>query len=70
MDQERSKSQRASKSHQWFKSYGTFTEGGFDLLVELHREWSAPAACTAGLFGPKSEGEIPVAVCCLQLGVR
>ena len=26
-DQERSKSQRTSKSHQWFKSYGHFTEG-------------------------------------------
>ena len=26
-DQELSKSRRASKSHQWFKSYGHFTEG-------------------------------------------
>ena len=24
--------------------------GGFYLVVELHREGSAPAACTAGLF--------------------
>ena len=24
--------------------------GGFCLLVELHREGSAPAACAAGLF--------------------
>ena len=24
--------------------------GGFFLLVELHREGSAPAACAAGLF--------------------
>ena len=27
MDQELSKSQRASKSHQWFKSYSHFNEG-------------------------------------------
>ena len=45
------KSQRASKSHQWFKSYGHFTEG-----VDLAYWWSfigggsAPAACAAGLF--------------------
>jgi hypothetical protein len=24
--------------------------GGFSLIVELHREGSAPAACAAGLF--------------------
>ena len=45
-----SKSQRASKSHQWFKSYGRFTEGvNFCLLVELHREGCAHPACAAGL---------------------
>ena len=25
-------------------------KGEFCILVELHREWSAPAACAAGLF--------------------
>ena len=50
-DQNPYKSRRASKSHQWFKSYGHFTErGGFGLLVELHREGPAPAAWAAGLF--------------------
>ena len=34
-DQELSKSRRASKSHQWFKSYGHFTEG-----VDLAYWWS------------------------------
>ena len=48
---ELSKSRRASKSHQWFKSYGHFTEG-----VDFASWWSfigggsVPAACAAGLF--------------------
>ena len=44
------KSQRASISLHWFKSYGHVGEqGGFHLVVELHREGSVPVAC-AGLF--------------------
>ena len=43
--------QRASKSHHWFKSYSDFAECVyFCLLVELHRDKSAAAACAAGLF--------------------
>ena len=38
------------KTTSWFKSYSHFTEGGFCLLVELHREGFAPAPCAAGLF--------------------
>ena len=34
-DEELSKSRRASKSHQWFKSYGHFTEG-----VDVAYRWS------------------------------
>ena len=50
-DQELSKSGRASKSHQWFQSYGHFTE-----WVDFAYWWSfigggsAPSACAAGLF--------------------
>ena len=45
------KSWRASKSHHWITSYSNFGErGGFYQVVELHREGSASAACTAGLF--------------------
>ena len=32
------------------KSRRFWRTGGFYLLVELHREGSAPAACAAGLF--------------------
>ena len=46
-----SKSWRISKLHHWLKSYSIFLGcGGLCLMVELHLEGSAPAACTAGLF--------------------
>ena len=49
-DQELSTSWRASKSHQWFKSYGHFTEGvDFCLLVEL-QQWRVCAEAFVGLF--------------------
>ena len=51
-DYELSKSRRASKSHQWFKSYSHFTEAvDFDYWWSFSGGGSAPAACTAGLFG-------------------
>ena len=38
----------------WFKSYCVSDElVDFSLLVELHREGSAPAACAAGLLHRK-----------------
>ena len=55
IDKVLSKSWRTSKSHQWFKSYGHFTE-----VVDFAYWWSfsgrrsAPAACAAGLFLDKS----------------
>ena len=43
--------ERSSKSLYWFKSYGDFAKlVDSCLLVELHREVFAPAACAAGLF--------------------
>ena len=33
--------------------------GGFCLLVKLHREWSAPAACAAGLFNSIIVTDVP-----------
>ena len=50
-DQELSKSRRASKSNQWFKSYSHFTKGmDFADCWSFIRGGSAPAACAAGLF--------------------
>ena len=46
-----SKSLRASKLFHWFTNYGHVgKQGGFHLVVELHREGSAPVACAAGLI--------------------
>ena len=46
----------ASKYHQWFKSYGHFTEGvDFAYWWSFIGEGSAPAACTAGLFKGESK---------------
>ena len=43
--------ERASKSHQWFKSYGHFTEGvGFAYWWCFSGGGTEPAACAAGLF--------------------
>ena len=46
-----SKSGRASKLYNWFKSYGDFAEWvDFVYWWSFSREGSAPAACAAGLF--------------------
>ena len=42
-----SKSQRASKLHNWFKSFGDFSEW---VDLPIGEGASAPAACAAGLF--------------------
>ena len=42
-----------------------YRRGGFSLLVELHREGSAPALCAAGLFLelPGTFLELPCTFC-------
>ena len=43
-------------SHQWFKSYGHFTEGVNLPIGGVSSEGSAPAACTSGFLINQSQG--------------
>ena len=56
MDQELSKSQRALKSNQWFKSYGHFTEG-----VDFAYWWSFSGG------GSAINGATPSSFCMIKV---